>query len=64
MDARQEHETLKTLNATAEQERRLLSRTIRLARHEPGATVPPVILDAVLTGRLPSRLRTPSVDIT
>lgn len=64
MGARQEHETLQTLNATAEQERRLLARTIRLARHEPGAKVPPVILDAVLTGRLPTRLRMPSDDIT
>jgi hypothetical protein len=64
MDARQQHETPKTLNATAEQERRLLARTIRLARHEPGAKVPPVVLDAVLIGRLPSGLRTPSVDIT
>jgi len=47
-----------------EQERWLLARTIRLARHEPGSKVPPVILDAVLIGRLPSHLRAPSVDIT
>lgn len=63
MDARREDETLKTLNAAAEQERRLLARTIRLARHESEARVPPVVLDAVLIGRLPSDRHTRSRDI-
>jgi hypothetical protein len=59
MDAQQQDRS-HTLTTVVDEERRLLARTIRLARHEPGDEVPTVVLDAVLIGRLPSGYPSPS----
>jgi hypothetical protein len=43
------------LSSETYQERRLLTRAMRLARGERGDRVSPALLDAVLIGRLPGR---------
>jgi hypothetical protein len=53
MEAVRDKERAHGLEALADTEQRLLARTIRIARHEPGEAVSPLILDAVLMGRLP-----------
>jgi hypothetical protein len=53
MEAVRDKERAHGLEALADTEQRLLARTIRIARHEPGDAVSPLVLDALLMGRLP-----------